>query len=537
MGARDHGNHPSKVLEMPAPFWAKPRFVVPAILVYLALHLAIRMAIGPSLSVDDTFQSLFSQRYAWAYGYRTSPLPAWMMATIAYVLPVNAFSNSLQRYALLGIFYLFVYLTARRLIADPRLSALALYSFAAIGSFAESSHHNLTHSTALAAMLAVAWYVFLRLAAAPRLGWYLALGAIFAFGPLAKWNFAIFAASLPLACLTTRETRSLVLTWKVLPAAAVTAAMVLPTLLATLAIDSGGQGLLFVLQAEGGPSLARAVAGSLKLLEAVIIFALPFYLITAAILGLPVWRGLRRLRGGGGITTTTAEPQPAPSDGTRPFVIVIGVTMAIGLALLWGIVLVLGATEFKVRYLYPVLPILPVWVFMLIERGRPSARALQLFALVMAALVVFVAGKRLTLLKDAGDCGICLEWRPYGVFAEQISQAGFAGEGTILTDGVIGGNMRTHFPNARIIVPTDAPESLPAPSGTIQCLLIWPAEEDIEIGETSLPHLEAHLVNAQQGTAEAPHQDGTAAAPMHEPVDRTFRIHYRLYDEPNGDCR
>ena len=53
----------------------------------------------------------------------------------------------------------------------------------------------------MAALIAVAWYVFLRLAAAPRLGWYLALGAVFGFGMLAKWNFVLFALALPLACL------------------------------------------------------------------------------------------------------------------------------------------------------------------------------------------------------------------------------------------------------------------------------------------------------------------------------------------------
>jgi 4-amino-4-deoxy-L-arabinose transferase-like glycosyltransferase len=92
---------------------------------------------------------------------------------------------------------------------------LSVYSFAAIYVFAYYSHHDLTHTTALAAMAALAWYVFVRLTEAPTLGWYLALGAVFGLGLLGKWNFVMLAAALPLACLVRPGFRSLVLTWKI----------------------------------------------------------------------------------------------------------------------------------------------------------------------------------------------------------------------------------------------------------------------------------------------------------------------------------
>ena len=53
----------------------------------------------------------------------------------------------------------FIYLTARRLIRDDRLAALATYSFTAIYVFGYYSHHDLTHTTALSAFLAASWYV------------------------------------------------------------------------------------------------------------------------------------------------------------------------------------------------------------------------------------------------------------------------------------------------------------------------------------------------------------------------------------------
>ncbi len=139
----------------PIPFWARPRFVVLAILAYLAVHFAIRFALGPSPSGDDAEQALFAQRYALSYSYRSPSLPTWILLTLGYLMPVGVVAISVMRYALLAITYLCGYLTARRLIADPRLAALAVYSFAAIHIFAESSHRNLTHSTSLAAIVAL----------------------------------------------------------------------------------------------------------------------------------------------------------------------------------------------------------------------------------------------------------------------------------------------------------------------------------------------------------------------------------------------
>ena len=179
----------------PTPFWAKPKFVFLGDLSSISLvHFAIRMALWPTLATDDSEQALLSQHFAWSYRYKAPPLFNWMLTALS---ACHARRRRLDQPASLR--------AARRPLrlrlsvrapapADPRLSALSVYSFAAINTFAEASHRELTHSTTLTAVAAVAWYVFLRLCAAPRLGWYLALGATFGFGMLAKWNFVILAA-------------------------------------------------------------------------------------------------------------------------------------------------------------------------------------------------------------------------------------------------------------------------------------------------------------------------------------------------------
>ncbi len=510
----------------PIPFWARPRFVFLAILLYLVAHFAIRLTLGPALSVDNSEQALFAQHYAWAYSFRSPALLTWMLVTLGHVMPVGVVAISLLRYGLLATTYACVYLTARRLIGDPRLSALSLYSFAAIHIFAESSHRNLSHSISLAAMLAVSWYVFARLAAAPRLGWYLALGVAFALGMLAKWNFVIFAAALPLACLFDPAGRRVVLNWKTLAAIAVAAAIPTPAFFALLKMaPPAGQDIQSALAARGGPGLASVSEGTLKLLQTAFVYPMPLLPIVVIVLGLPFWRGLRARRSAG------------PDGAMRPGAYAVGPSIAAGLALLWVIVLVIGATELKVRYMHPMLLILPVWVFMVIEAGRPSARALNLFAIVMAALAVAITVERLLQPTGLTDCGLCTEWRPFRSLAADLTDAGYGGAGTIVADGETGGNMRILFPKARVVVPGFPLATWPAPSGEGQCLLLSWDNGDPNARAAILKHLESYLAGTLGGDPDSAHRDGTLSAPMLKPAEGALGLSYRLYDGPVGDCR
>jgi 4-amino-4-deoxy-L-arabinose transferase-like glycosyltransferase len=495
--------------------------VVLAILLYLAFHFAVRVAMPRALSVDDAEQALFSQFYAWAYRYKAPPLFVWMLATLGQVVPVNAVSIGLLRYVLLGATFIFVYLAARRIIADPRLSALSAYSFAAINTFAEASHRNLTHTTALAATIALSWYVFLRLAATPRVGWYLLLGAVFGLGMLAKWNFVILALALPVACLLHRDGRRLVLTWKIVPTALVAAVIVLPTGLATLRIGSGGgESVSAVLETGARADLWRMLSGTLDLLDKAWIYSLPLLPIVAVLFGRPLWRGLSS---GGG------------RDSALPGAHAVGMTMAVGLGFLWALVVFLGATDFEVRYLYPVLLPLPVWLFMTIERGGPPRLSVNLFVLVMVFLALVVGGKRIvTQFTRLADCGLCMEMRPYPELASQIEDVGYRGAGTILASASMAGNLRVPFPRARIVDPTYPNSGWPPPAGEGQCLFVWEGAGETAEAPSGFT---TYLADALGGRPGAPHAEGVASAPNRHPAVGTLTLGYRLYNGPNGDCR
>ena len=510
----------------PTPVWATPRFVVLAIISYLAVHFAVRMAMWPTLGIDDAEQALFAQEFQWSYRNSAPPLFTWLLIGLTRMMGVGIVPISVIRYVLLGITYVFTFLTARRLIADPRLAALSTYSFVAICVFAFYSHHDLTHTTTMTAMIAVAWYVFVRLAETPRLAWYLVLGAVCGLGLLGKWNFVMFAAALPLTCLLLPAYRHLVLTGKPLVAILACAVIALPTIIAVLLGGPADRETLHgVLVGEDGSYLAHVLEGTLNLVTSTAAYPLPLLPLAALFFARPLWRGIR-----------AGSEGPHTARGVSLGFVLASIAISLGLHL--APVIGLGAREFHERLMQPPLFILPMALFMLIERGRPSPGALSYYALALLLVVVATLGARIGLYAAGADyCGSCRNMVPFQELAAELRRAGYRGGGTILVDGFhVGGNMRVAFPQARIIDVDFPPSTWPARREASQCLLLWQVRTERAEPNAARPRLESYLANELDGHASAPHQDGTLAARMFASATREYHLGYSLYDQPVGDC-
>src|SRR5262245_61794782 len=259
------------------PTWARPRQVALSTLAYLALPCGLRRALGPTLGLDDAEQVLFAQQWLWNYRFRAPPLFTWALLASDALAPPSVLVLTALRSALLAMIAGFTYLTARALIRDARLAALATFSFAAIYVFGYYSHHDLTHTTVLSAFLAASWYAFVRLCEQPTLGRYLVLGACFGFGLLGKWNFLMFALALPLASLTQPAQRALVLNWRLLPAALLAAAIAAPSALWAINLGpAAGDGIGTLLGEPAQSRLRGLLLGSADLALAVLVYPMPF---------------------------------------------------------------------------------------------------------------------------------------------------------------------------------------------------------------------------------------------------------------------
>jgi hypothetical protein len=121
--------------------------------------------------------------------------------------------------------------------------------------------------------------------------------------------------------------------------------------------------------------------------------------------------------------------------------------------------------------------------------------------------------------------------------ADKLRAAGFSGSGTILADSFhTGGNMRIAFPDARIIDVGYPPSIWPAPRGDGQCLLVWNAHKTEAENEDARQYVLSYLPKLA-GAADAPHREGVASALMYGSDKREYRLGFRLYEEPLGDCR
>lgn len=525
------------------PFWARPGGVALIVGLYLAAHAAVRGLLGPVLGLDDAEQMLFAQAWAWSYRFEQPPLFTWLLTALTQVAPPGALAATILRYALLAVLYAAVFRVARATLSDPRLAALTVYAYATIYVFGYYSHHDLTHTTMMATLLAVAWWVFARLARSPHAGNYVLLGLVFGLGVLGKWNFLMFAAALPLALLALPRWRPLVWTPRTLAAIGVMAATVLPSAVwvATRVPDAGAVAGGALAQDGGADGFgATVVAGTAELAEALIAYPQPFLPLALICFAPALWRGLTA-----GHREVRLSPEPIPD---RPDAGLLWTVIGIGIGLHWLVVPLLGATTFEERWLQPIFMMLPLAVFAIVERGRPARWSFRAFLAATAVLVlVALVWRPIDHWRGADHCGSCRPMVPFPALAEQLRAAGFA-QGTVIAgDFHIGGNLRVFLtqdrPGSRLVYPGIPPTVFPNPPPAAaggQCLLAWRVSDgrpDVQ-GPTDPPaDLIAMLTGPLGGDADAPHDQGVAEAPMAGSETRTYQLGWRLYPQPNGACR
>jgi len=398
-------------------------------LLALALaHVLVRVAVSPALKWDEAEQMLWSQQLALGYGAQP-PLYTWLQWGVNALVGPSVLALSLLKHALLALTYALMWLAARELL-DERGAWWASASMLLLPALGWYSVRDHTHTILVTAMACGAWWLLLRIVRQPRPLDFAALGLVCGLGMLAKYSFALVAGAMLLAALSVPRARRALLSrgwwWAPLVGLLVVGPH-LVWLLSHLHEATASTLGKMEIQAASGPlkgvrHLLQGVAGTLVLFA---LFAL--WAFRGA-----CWRG---------------PVQPAAPWAQQLF----RRYLALVLAALLAMVLLAGVTEFKGRWLLPLLCVVPLAAFAArpgLQR-HPRAGRYTGAVVAMALLILLAAGVRPWFSGLRGEVDELNH--PAAELGAALSAAGYDGRGRIVAaDHMMAGMLRTRFPHALV---------------------------------------------------------------------------------------
>ncbi len=505
--------------------WAwswSPGGTLALLLLWAGLHVLLRLLLSTALTADDAREAVLSQSLQWGYQGRQPPLYNWLTWGAFRLLGLGLLALTLLKYAVLVLAFWLVYLTARRILTDPRLATIGAFSFLLIVPISWTIHEALTHSVTVLAASAGTVYALVRLDDAPSPRAYAGLGLAVGLGLLSKFTYVIFLAALALAALTVARYRARLLRPAILIAALVAMAVVAP-----FAVWFAGAGhdltRLYAREVrieDGDDWAAEAGVGMTYVARIALYYLAP----VGAVLAACVPSVYRRLPAGAA----------RPAGGQLLGWLTAWVLVLLSVAALAG-----GLGFLKFRWLIPGFFLAPLYALWRLERhGVPGKRLAALVAVLIAAEIAAAAG---LVVRVAGASHFPRPYRmnePYDAVAAGLVGAGFR-RGTIVAGfGTLAGNLAVRFPDSRVLH-TEYPDFRPASRLDGQCLLTWDRQRG-ERGDRDTPQMPDDLralaaaLRVRLGGTEPV---GVVEAPFRFDPRHVRRVYYILLPGGQGWCR
>ncbi|MEW9806307.1 glycosyltransferase family 39 protein [Mesorhizobium sp. ZMM04-5] len=469
--------------------------VYAALAAYFAINVLVRLAGPDSLELDEGQQLFFAQWLAPGYDSQP-PFYNWLQYGVVQLLGSNMLAISLLKNLMLFLSYLFFGLTAHIIIRDRVLAVIATLGLITFPQVGYEAQRDLTHTVAVLFSACLFGYVFVRTLETPTAVNYALVGASVGFGVLSKYNFALLPLVAALAVLPDPQLRRRLFDPRMLIAIAVAFVIVLPHALWFLGhFDAATSRTLEKLTDGGDVSRAGQIAsGVASLVGAFAAFVLPTALVFLIAFGMSLPRAWR-----------------AETQWTR----LIGRMFAIALGLLL-LVVILGASDIKDRWLVPIFLLLPIYLAAKLDAsGQPLGSAPARFGAVVAAIMVVVP---LALFMRPYLAGWTAHYGkqnvPYGQATAEILASGQHRPSVILTlDHQLAGNLRLHAPDIAVAVPGYAHGVPFAFDATHPVLAVWRRRDG---GATLNPSEEMwRWLNQNDALAGRPLEAKDAAFPYH----------------------
>lgn len=183
------------------------------IALYCLAYASLRLAISPSMELDESEQYLNSFVFRLGYDHQP-PLYSWIVWLTTFLSGRNLLTLVAIKYSMLFLFYLSFYFTAR-LLWDRKESLLILASLLLFSTYSYEVNRDLSHTVLVSLMAVLTLFVFIRLMMKATVTSYLLLGTFIGLGLLSKYNYGLFLVALILASLSSREGRKALFSRKI----------------------------------------------------------------------------------------------------------------------------------------------------------------------------------------------------------------------------------------------------------------------------------------------------------------------------------
>ena len=462
---------------------------------YFLVHLLLKVLLSDGVELDEAEQFLWAQSLHLGYGAEL-PLYTWLQWGFFALFGTNVFALALLKDLLLFATCLFTYLGGREASNDGRGAALSMFTLILIPQIVWESQRVLTHMVLATALMAMALYFFLRIVNRGQLRHYLLFGCCAGLGMLAKYNVAILLLALLLAALSLPSYRSSFADRRWYAALALFL-VIIAAPFSWLALHPDlALAKSYKLHADGGGGI---LAGVRNLAGAAVAFSSVPLLLFALIFS----RAPR-----------IHADDSRISERTR----LMGRTLLFALLICLLLILCCHVTQFRVRWMQPLLLPLPLFLSLLVHRRLTdrNQRWVRLLAASAAVAVLIIMNGRILLASHFRPTS---QNEPYSRLAEQITAKGFSG-GVIVAEGrYLGGNLQRHFPSSRVITP-DTPLLEPLPA-SLPLLVVWSGER-----KQGMPDELDRFLRQRFAPLATPPAPLTAEARYRYDADRTMRLDF-----------
>lgn len=411
--------------------------VLVAFFAYFCAQFVLRIFLSPAAELDESEQLVLTQQLSLVYGSQP-PLYTWLQWLVFQITGVGIPGLALLKNALLFTTYCGIFFLATSISGDPRRGALASCFTILIPQIAWESQRDLTHSVLVTTVCVLTLLGIRYLQIKPSASRFALLGLIVGIGILSKYNYALFVAAWVPAIFILPEFRSLFLRKEALIVPAFALIVAGPHLLAavrqaatvTADIDKFG------MDASAGGFLS-ILGGLGQLLVAVVSYLGPLIVVALIVL-------IHRLK-----SARLTPGDRLDSTAVRSWRKFLALTAVFAVSVCALLAILAGVTEFKDRWMQPLLFFSPVLVVLWI-RGPIGSNALwmgTLAAILVGGLILISLYTR-THISSRGRLAA-----PFVSFSEAIQAKLLQPEVIFGGDRYIAGNLLLRFPNATVLSP------------------------------------------------------------------------------------